>query len=310
MTSTAYTSSAIEVLSGLDPVRKRPGMYTDTHRPNHLAQEVIDNAVDEALAGYASKVEVTLLSDGSLEVVDDGRGMPVDAHPQLGLPGVEVILTTLHSGGKFSEGHYRFSGGLHGVGVSVVNGLSRRLDVTVRRDGGEYHMAFAGGEKLGELEQVGTVGKRNSGTRLRFLPDAQYFDSVKFQAARLTQLLRAKAVLCPGLTVIWHDEAAEETLEWRYDDGLPDYLLQAVGEVPVLPEQPFTGHMTGEQEAADWAVLWLPEGGDGFSESYVNLVPTPAGGAHVNGMRSGLTDALRDFAERRGLLPRGVRITA
>ncbi len=310
MTSSAYTSSAIEVLSGLEPVRKRPGMYTDTHRPNHLAQEVIDNAIDEALAGYATKVAVTLYADGSLEVFDDGRGMPVDAHPQLEKPGVEVILTTLHSGGKFSEGHYRFSGGLHGVGVSVVNGLSRRLDVTVRRDSREYHMAFAGGEKLGDLEQIGTVGKRNTGTWLRFLPDAQYFDSVKFQAARLQQLLRAKAVLCPGLTVTWHDEAAEETIEWRYDDGLTDYLMQAVSGVTALPEQPFTGHMTGEQEAADWAVVWLPDGGEGFSESYVNLVPTPAGGAHVNGMRSGLTDALRDFAERRGLLPRGVRLTA
>lgn len=310
MTDSAYTSSAIEVLSGLEPVRKRPGMYTDTHRPNHLAQEVVDNAVDEALAGHANKVEVTLHADGSLEVADNGRGMPVDTHPQLQKPGVEVILTTLHSGGKFSEGHYRFSGGLHGVGVSVVNGLSRRLDITVRRNGCEYHMAFSGGEKLGELEQVGTVGKRNTGTWLRFLPDAQYFDSVKFQTGRLKQLLRAKAVLCPGLTVTWYDQAADERLEWRYDDGLPDYLLQAVSDGPVLPEQPFTGHMTGEHEAADWAVVWLPEGGEGFAESYVNLVPTPAGGAHVNGMRSGLTDALRDFAERRNLLPRGVRITA
>jgi topoisomerase-4 subunit B len=285
-------------------------MYTDTQRPNHMAQEVIDNAVDEALAGYASRVEVTLHADGSLEVSDDGRGMPVDTHPQLGVPGAEVILTTLHSGGKFSEGHYRFSGGLHGVGVSVVNALSRRLDLTVRRGGREYRMAFTGGEKLGELEDVGKVGQRNTGTWLRFLPDAQYFDSVKFQKGRLKQLLRAKAVLCPGLTVVWHDEAADETLEWRYDDGMPDYLLQSVGDVEVLPDQPFTGHMTGEHEAADWAVVWLPEGGEGFAESYVNLVPTPAGGAHVSGMRAGITDALRDFADRRGLLPRGVRITA
>ncbi|MDZ7749794.1 MAG: DNA topoisomerase IV subunit B [Halofilum sp. (in: g-proteobacteria)] len=308
--ATAYDSSAIEVLSGLEPVRKRPGMYTDTTRPNHLAQEVIDNAVDEALAGHASKVAVTLGSDGSLEVVDDGRGMPVDQHPRLNKPGVEVILTTLHSGGKFSEGHYRFSGGLHGVGVSVVNALSRHLEVAVRRGGREYRMTFAGGEKKGELEPIGSVGKRNTGTRLRFLPDAKYFDSVKFNKAHLRRLLRAKAVLCPGLTVTWLDEAADEREQWRFDDGMPDYLMQGVGDVPTLPEKPFTGHMTGEHEAADWAVVWLPEGGDHFGESYVNLVPTPAGGAHVNGMRSGLTEALREFADRRGLLPRGVKITA
>jgi len=310
MTTAAYDSSAIEVLSGLEPVRKRPGMYTDTTRPNHLAQEVIDNAVDEALAGYARRIDVTLGADGSLEVIDDGRGMPVDKHPQLKKPGVEVILTTLHSGGKFSEGHYRFSGGLHGVGVSVVNGLSRHLEVSVKRGGKEYAMAFAGGERQKDLEVVGKVGQRNTGTRLKFLPDAKYFDSVKFNKQRLTQLLRAKAVLCPGLLVTWHDEAAQEKLQWQYDDGMPDYLLQALGDVPLTPEQPFVGHMTGEHEAADWAVTWLPEGGDGFTESYVNLVPTPQGGAHVNGLRSGLTEALRDFADRRGLLPRGVKITA
>jgi len=310
MTSGAYNSSAIEVLSGLDPVRKRPGMYTDTQRPNHLAQEVVDNSVDEALAGHATKIAVTLYADGSLEVIDDGRGMPVDKHPKLKKPGVEVILTTLHSGGKFSEGHYRFSGGLHGVGVSVVNGLSKKLEVAVKRGGREYRMEFAGGNPKTGLEVIGKVGQRNTGTRLRFWPDRKYFDSVKFNTARLKQLLRAKAVLCPGLTVTWTDEAADERLEWRYDDGMSDYLLQAVGDAPRLPEQPFVGHMTGEHEAADWAVVWLPEGGEGFSESYVNLVPTPQGGAHVNGMRSGLTEALREFADRRGLLPRGVRITA
>ena len=308
--ASAYTAEAIEVLSGLEPVRKRPGMYTDTTRPNHLAQEVIDNAVDEALAGHARRIDVTLGADGSFEVIDDGRGMPVDQHPQLKLPGVEVILTTLHSGGKFSEGHYQFSGGLHGVGVSVVNGLSRHLEVAIRRDGNEYAMTFAGGVKQKELEVVGKVGKRNTGTRLKFLPDAQYFDSVRFNKQRLLQLLRAKAVLCPGLLVTWHDEAAQERLEWQYEDGMPDYLLQAVGDVPLIPEQPFMGHMTGEHEAADWAVVWLPEGGEAFTESYVNLVPTPAGGAHVSGLRSGLTEALRQFAERRALLPRGVKITA
>ncbi len=310
MTTAAYDSSAIEVLSGLEPVRKRPGMYTDTMRPNHLAQEVIDNAVDEALAGHAKRIDVTLGADGSIEVIDDGRGMPVDNHPQLKKPGVEVILTTLHSGGKFSEGHYRFSGGLHGVGVSVVNGLSRHLEIAVKRGGKEYAMSFAGGEKKTELEVVGKVGQRNTGTRLKFLPDAKYFDSVKFNRQRLTQLLRAKAVLCPGLLVTWHDEAAQEKTEWQYEDGMADYLVQAVSGYPRTPEQPFVGHMTGEHEAADWAVTWLPDGGEGFSESYVNLVPTPAGGAHVNGMRSGLTEALREFADRRGLLPRGVKITA
>jgi topoisomerase-4 subunit B len=308
--ASAYTAEAIEVLSGLEPVRKRPGMYTDTQRPNHLAQEVIDNAVDEALAGHASRVDVTLGRDGSIRVSDDGRGMPVDQHPKLKKPGVEVILTTLHSGGKFSEGHYRFSGGLHGVGVSVVNALSKKLEVTIKRDGQEWLMGFAGGNKKSELQAVGKVGKRNSGTTLQFWPDPKYFDSVKFNTARLKQLLRAKAVLCPGLAVTWTDETTDEKQQWRYDDGMPDYLLQAVGEVPTLPEQPFTGHMTGEHEAADWAVVWLPEGGEGLAESYVNLVPTTQGGAHVAGMRNGLTEALRDFAMRRNLLPRGVKITA
>ncbi|MDZ7828269.1 MAG: DNA topoisomerase IV subunit B [Halofilum sp. (in: g-proteobacteria)] len=308
--ASAYTAEAIEVLSGLDPVRKRPGMYTDTQRPNHLAQEVIDNAVDEALAGHASRVDVTLGKDGSIRVSDDGRGMPVDQHPKLKLPGVEVILTTLHSGGKFSEGHYRFSGGLHGVGVSVVNALSKKLEVTIKRDSQEWFMGFAGGNKKSELQAVGKVGKRNTGTTLQFWPDPKYFDTAKFNTTRLKQLLRAKAVLCPGLAVSWSDEATGEKEQWRYDDGMPDYLLQAVGDVPTLPEQPFTGHMTGEHEAADWTVVWLPEGGEGFAESYVNLVPTTQGGAHVAGMRNGLTEALRDFAMRRNLLPRGVKITA
>jgi len=308
--STAYTSAAIEVLSGLEPVRKRPGMYTDTMRPNHLAQEVIDNAVDEALAGHAKRVDVTLHADGSLEVTDDGRGMPVDSHPQFGVPGVEVILTTLHSGGKFSEGHYQFSGGLHGVGVSVVNALSKRLDVTIRRDGSEYSMRFAGGEKQADLEAVGRVGKRNTGTCLRFWPDRQYFDSIRFNRAHLQRLLRAKAVLCPGLTVTWHDEAAGEREQWYFEDGMAEYLLAAVGDHETVPREPFQGHMTGTTEAADWAIAWLPGGGESIGESYVNLVPTTAGGAHVNGMRNGLTEALREFAERRNLLPRGIRLTA
>lgn len=306
----AYDASAIEVLSGLEPVRKRPGMYTDTMRPNHLAQEVIDNAVDEALAGHASRIDVTHYQDGSIEVIDDGRGMPVDNHPQFDLPGVEVILTTLHSGGKFSAGHYRFSGGLHGVGVAVVNALAERLDVTIRRVGQEYAMQFAGGEKQNELTAVGRVGKRNTGTRLRFWPDRRYFDSVKFSRTHLQRLLRAKAVLCPGLTVTWYDEAGDDKQQWYFEDGMAQYLQTATEGFERLPQEPFQGHMTGETEAADWAIAWLPEGGDVFGESYVNLVPTTAGGAHVNGMRNGLTEALRDFAERRQLIPRGIRLTA
>jgi len=308
--SNTYTSSAIEVLSGLDPVRKRPGMYTDTMRPNHLAQEVIDNSVDEALAGHARRVDVRLHADGSMEVSDDGRGMPVDRHPEFGVPGAEVILTTLHSGGKFTAGHYRFSGGLHGVGVSVVNALSQRLDLSIRRDGAEYTMRFAGGEKQTELESVGRVGKRNTGTTLRFWPDPQYFDSVRFSRAHLQRLLRAKAVLCPGLSVTWQDEAAGEAAQWCYADGMADYLVEAAAGAERLPREPFVGHMTGSSEAADWAIAWLPEAGETLAESYVNLVPTTAGGAHVNGLRNGLTEALRDFAERRSLLPRGIRLTA
>ncbi|HEB99929.1 MAG TPA: DNA topoisomerase IV subunit B [Thiotrichales bacterium] len=307
--SSAYDASAIEVLSGLDPVRKRPGMYTDTSRPNHLAQEVIDNAVDEAIAGYARRLEVILHKDGSLEVKDDGRGMPVDIHPEQGVPGVEVILTRLHAGGKFSSKNYRFSGGLHGVGVSVVNALSRHLEVWVRRGGKEYNMAFAGGEKVSDLEVIGSVGKQNTGTTVRFWPDPKYFDSPKFSLPRLKHVLRAKAVLCPGLLVRFHDENSGEKLEWCYQDGLRDYLVEALGDAERLPEEPFTGRMEGHHEAAEWALVWLPEGGEGVAESYVNLIPTAQGGTHVNGLRTGLTEAIREFCEFRSLLPRGVRIT-
>jgi topoisomerase-4 subunit B len=303
-----YDASAIEVLSGLDPVRKRPGMYTDTTRPNHLAQEVIDNSVDEALAGYARRVDVTLFADGSLEVTDDGRGMPVDIHPQQGLPGVEVILTKLHAGGKFSAGSYRFAGGLHGVGVSVVNALSSRLEVWVRRGGKEYQMTFADGEKRSDLTEVGSVGRTNTGTRLRFWPDAGYFDSPRFSLRPLIHLLRAKAVLCPGLTVTLRDEANDTEQQWCYQDGLQDYLTQALEGVPTLPELPFVGTMEAANEAASWAVVWLPEAGDLVTESYVNLIPTIQGGTHVNGFRSGLTEAVREFCEFRNLLPRGVKL--
>ena len=308
MSSSSYDASAIEVLSGLEPVRKRPGMYTDTTRPNHLAQEVIDNSVDEAVAGHATTIEVILFKDGSLQVKDDGRGMPVDIHPQQGLPGVEVILTKLHAGGKFSNKNYQFSGGLHGVGVSVVNALSKHLEIWVKRDGAEYNMAFAGGDKASDLEEVGRVGKNNTGTRLRFWPDPKYFDSGKFSVRQLLHVLRAKAVLCPGLKVLFHDENSGDNYEWFYEDGLQDYLLDALQGLELLPEPPFVGSMSGNSEAADWAVVWLPEGGEAVTESYVNLIPTAQGGTHVNGLRSGLTDAVREFCEFRNLLPRGVKL--
>jgi topoisomerase-4 subunit B len=307
--NTAYNAAAIEILSGLEPVRKRPGMYTDTTRPNHLAQEVIDNSVDEAMAGHATRIEVSLYKDGSLAVADNGRGMPIDLHPEEGISGVEVILTRLHAGGKFSAGNYSFSGGLHGVGVSVVNALSAHLEVWVRRNGKEYNMAFSNGEKVSDLEEVGTVGKQNTGTTVRFWPDPRYFDSPKFSLSRLRHVLRAKAVLCPGLLVCLHDEASGEKLEWHYEDGLRDYLVGELGEAQRLPEDPFVGNMTGNHEAAEWALVWLPDGGEPIGESYVNLIPTVQGGTHVNGLRMGLTEAIREFCEFRNLLPRGVKLT-
>ena len=290
--SNRYNAADIEVLSGLDPVRRRPGMYTDTTRPNHLAQEVIDNAVDEALAGHARTIEVVLHADGSCEVSDDGRGMPVDVHPEEKVPGVELILTRLHAGGKFSNRNYTFSGGLHGVGVSVVNALSRQLEVFIRRDGNEYRMTFAGGDRASPLEIVGSVGKRNTGTRLRFWPDPKYFDTPKFNLRALRHLLRAKAVLAPGLTVRLHDVASEERHEWHYEDGLRDYLKGELAGVEVLPPELFVGQRTQETETADWAVAWVPDG-ELVQESYVNLIPTAQHGTHVNGLRTGFTDALR-----------------
>ena len=303
-----YNASAIEVLSGLDPVRKRPGMYTDTTRPNHLAQEVIDNSVDEAVSGFASKIHVTLHSDGSLSVSDNGRGMPVDIHPEKKLPGIEVILCTLHAGGKFSDKNYQFSGGLHGVGVSVVNALSLILDVRIRRDGKEYKMMFENGNKSSDLEVIGTVGKKNTGTTLHFWPNAQYFDTVKFSVSRLKHNLRAKAVLCPGLHITFTEEAKNENTEWYYEDGLKDYLVDAIKDFITLPDDPFVGVLNTETEAAEWALCWLPEGGELTQESYVNLIPTTQDGTHVNGLRSGLTDAIREFSEFRNLLPRGIKI--
>tara|TARA_R110000787_G_scaffold63634_4_gene143093 strand:- start:31156 stop:33042 length:1887 start_codon:yes stop_codon:yes gene_type:complete len=304
-----YNAEDIEVLTGLDPVRKRPGMYTDTTRPNHLAQEIVDNSVDEALAGFASTIAVTLHKDGSVTVTDDGRGMPVDIHPEQGVPGVEVILCTLHAGGKFSDKNYQFSGGLHGVGVSVVNALSQTLTVTIRRDGQVWQMSFADGNKASDLTAIDTCGKRTTGTEVRFLPNPQYFDSVKFSVPRLKHILRAKAVLCAGLTVAFTDEASGETESWHYQDGLPDYLANATSGWETLPTAPFTGSSAAVKEAVDWAVQWLPEGGDLTQESYVNLIPTVQGGTHVNGFRTGLLEAIREFCEFRSLLPRGVKLT-
>ncbi|HIY70010.1 MAG TPA: DNA topoisomerase IV subunit B [Candidatus Luteimonas excrementigallinarum] len=302
-----YNAVDIEVLTGLDPVKRRPGMYTDTSRPNHLAQEVIDNSVDEALAGHAKVIEVTLYRDGSCEVSDDGRGMPVDIHPEEQVPGVELILTRLHAGGKFSDRNYTFSGGLHGVGVSVVNALSTRLEIAIKRDGAEYAMAFACGDRASALEEVGTVGKRNTGTRLRFWPDPKYFDTPKFALRPLRHLLRAKAVLCPGLTVKLHDEATGERDEWRYEDGLLDYLRGELSGRELLPPELFTGSLARDTETVDWAAAWVPDG-ELVQESYVNLIPTAQHGTHVNGLRSGFTDALREFCDFRNLLPRGVKL--
>ena len=310
--SNTYNADAIEVLTGLDPVRKRPGMYTDTTRPNHLIQEVIDNSVDEALAGHAGQLIVTLNKDGSVEVSDDGRGMPVDKHKGEKVSGVELILTRLHAGAKFSNRNYQYSGGLHGVGVSVVNALSTYLEVTVKRDSKVYFMSFKGGEKASELKPIDTVGKRNTGTMVKFLPDGKYFDSVKISIPRLKHVLRAKAVLCSGLHVIFIDNTVNKdkalSEEWCYQDGLIEYLTQATAEFETLPSDPFTGSVQGNDEAADWAVQWLPEGGEVTAESYVNLIPTPLGGTHVSGLRTGLLDALREFCEFRNLLPRGLKL--
>jgi topoisomerase-4 subunit B len=308
-----YNADAIEVLTGLDPVRKRPGMYTDTSRPNHLVQEVIDNSVDEALAGYASTLTLTLNKDGSVEVTDDGRGMPVDKHKGEKVSGVELILTRLHSGAKFSNKNYQYSGGLHGVGVSVVNALSKTLEVTVRRNSQVYFMQFKDGEKASELKAIDKVGKRNTGTTVKFLPNAKYFDSVKISIPKLKHVLRAKAVLCSGLNVRFIDDSFSkdkaQSEEWYFEDGLTDYLLQATAEFETLPTEPFVGSVQGNDEAVDWAVQWLPEGGELIGESYVNLIPTTLGGTHISGLRTGLLDGLREFCEFRSLLPRGLKLS-
>ena len=308
--TTNYSAQEITVLKDLEPVQIRPGMYTDTTRPNHLAQEVIDNSVDEALAGFATKVEVILHADQSLEVIDNGRGMPVDIHPTEGVSGVEVILTKLHAGGKFSNKNYEFAGGLHGVGISVVNALSERVDIQVKRNGEIYKIAFENGVKVEELEVIGTCGRRTTGTSVHFKPNPKYFDSKNFSVSRLRHLLRAKAVLCSGLEIKFVDKVNNTEDVWCYQDGLSDYLTEAVNGFETLPEKPFVGEFKGSTEAVSWALLWLPEGGELIAESYVNLIPTVQGGTHVNGLRQGLLNAMTEYCEFRNKLPRGVKLTA
>ena len=308
--TTNYSAQEITVLKDLEPVQIRPGMYTDTTRPNHLAQEVIDNSVDEALAGFATKVEVILHADQSLEVIDNGRGMPVDIHPTEGVSGVEVILTKLHAGGKFSNKNYEFAGGLHGVGISVVNALSERVDIQVKRNGEVYKIAFENGAKVEELEVIGTCGRRTTGTTVHFKPNPKYFDSKNFSVSRLRHLLRAKAVLCSGLEIKFVDKVNNTEDMWCYQDGLSDYLTEAVNGFETLPEKPFVGEFKGSTEAVSWALLWLPEGGELIAESYVNLIPTVQGGTHVNGLRQGLLNAMTEYCEFRNKLPRGVKLTA
>jgi topoisomerase-4 subunit B len=306
----SYNASDIEVLSGLEPVRRRPGMYTDTTRPNHLAHEVIDNSVDEAIAGHCKTIQVKLYKDGSLEVADDGRGMPVDIHPQEKVSGVELILTRLHAGGKFSGENYTFSGGLHGVGVSVVNALSAHLECWVRRGGKEYNIAFKSGRLHSKLEVIGAVGQKNTGTTVRFWPESKFFDSDRFSVPELRRVLKAKAVLCAGLKVVFENEATGEREEWFYTGHLGEYLTEQLAKIECMPAEPVTGKHTSDQDVVEWALVWTPDQPVLVAESYVNLIPTAAGGTHVNGLRSGIVEAVREFCEFRNLLPRGVKLTA
>jgi topoisomerase IV subunit B len=307
--ASSYTASDIEVLSGLDPVRRRPGMYTDTTRPNHLAHEVIDNSVDEAVNGHADSIAVTLYKDGSLKVEDNGRGMPVDIHPKEKISGVELILTRLHAGGKFNNKNYEHSGGLHGVGVSVVNALSKNLEVWVRRGGKEYNQSYAGGKPKSKLEVVDDVPKSKTGTTIRFWPDPKYFDSDKFAIPKLKQVLRAKAVLCPGLRVTLSNETNGEKDEWFYTGGLHQYLAEELGKGEWLPAETFFGKRDIEGGSLEWAFAWVLQSEHIVTESYVNLIPTTEGGTHVNGLRTGASDAVREFCEFRNLVPRGLKLS-
>jgi len=304
-----YNASDIEVLSGLEPVQKRPGMYTDTVCPNHLAYEVIDNSVDEAIVGYCKSIHVNLFKDGSVQVKDDGRGMPVDDHPEEKVPAVELILTRLHAGAKFSNKSYKFSGGLHGVGVSVVNALSKNLEVWIKRQGHEYNLSFKDGERSSELEVVDTVGKTNTGTTIRFWPNKKYFDSSKIKIKDLKHNLRAKAVLCPGLKIKFHDEATNDKQEWVYKEGANEYLSEVLGDAPCVPINPFFGKNQNNKQEIEWSLTWPQDDHEGIQESYVNLIPTKAGGTHVTGFRSGLSESVKEFADYRNLLPRGVKLS-
>ena len=310
MSDKRYGADEITVLKDLEPVQLRPGMYTDTTRPNHLGQEVIDNSVDEALSGYASHIDVILHADNSLEVIDNGRGMPVDIHSTEKISGVELILTKLHAGGKFSNKNYTFSGGLHGVGISVVNALSQRVEIKIKRHGEIYAIAFENGVKVEELTVIGSCPKKQTGTTVRFYPNPKYFDSPRFSVSRLRHLLRAKAVLCPKLTIRFIDYINNNEETWYYEDGLSDYLSEALKESESLPNPPFIGDVVGETEAVSWALTWLPEGGELLAESYVNLIPTSQGGTHVNGLRNGLFKAMVEFCDIHNLLPKGVKLTA
>ena len=310
MSDKRYGADEITVLKDLEPVQLRPGMYTDTTRPNHLGQEVIDNSVDEALSGYASHIDVILHADNSLEVIDNGRGMPVDIHSTEKISGVELILTKLHAGGKFSNKNYTFSGGLHGVGISVVNALSQRVEIKIKRHGEIYAIAFENGVKVEELSVIGSCPKKQTGTTVRFYPNPKYFDSPRFSVSRLRHLLRAKAVLCPKLTIRFIDHINNNEETWYYEDGLSDYLSEALKESESLPNPPFIGDVVGETEAVSWALTWLPEGGELLAESYVNLIPTAQGGTHVNGLRNGLFKAMVEFCDIHNLLPKGVKLTA
>jgi len=307
--SQSYTASDIEVLTGLEPVRRRPGMYTDTRSPNHLVHEVVDNSVDEALAGHCRNISVVVHDDGSVSVDDDGRGMPVDIHPKEKISGVELIMTRLHAGGKFSDKNYEIAGGLHGVGVSIVNALSKHLECNVRRDGREWNIGFRNGKVVSKLEAVGPVKRGQTGTTVRFWPDAGFFDSANFSVSRLRHVLKAKAVLCPGLRVRLQDEATGESEEWFFSGNLAEYLIEQLGDAARLPDEPFTGSVKGGHEVADWAFCWVPDSDASVAESYVNLIPTPQGGTHVNGLRAGATDAVREFCEFRNLVPRGLKLT-
>ena len=311
MAKNTYDSKAIEVLSGLDPVKKRPGMYTDTSCPNHLIQEVLDNSVDEAISGHCTNIKIKIQKDGFINVSDDGRGMPVDIHPEHKLSGVELILCKLHAGAKFSGDEYNFSGGLHGVGVSVVNALSESLQVNIKRDSKEHEMRFSNGDKKNELKVVGDVGLRNTGTSIKFKPNPEYFESDKIKTNELKHLLKAKAVLCPGLTIDFHDESKKEKIKWFYEDGLKSYLEDQSDGIDLILSESIVSSNSSKDQEVEFVINWTSKHyKNKLDETYVNLIPTAQGGSHLNGFKSGLLDALKEFCEYRSLLPKGLKINA